>query len=392
MPWGKRAELMKVCSYCGHKNPDEAQTCASCGSDLLVGAAPQTEPSSRRPQQVSTPVNSKRSSLLSAGFFENAAPLDVSKVDMGFSFDEGFSWPDWKKIGQSIRNSFPKEQWPQAWREAGIEWLAQLKQDLGGEYEQYESWNFLLLSAEGREYSETILRVAEEVAGAIESGLGSPVHPRELYGKRVILAFNEEDDYYTYISHYYPVGHFSRSSGMFIVSGGYGHIAFPFVDVRYVRRTLIHELTHNCLMVFRLPRWLNEGLAVRVEKELGRNVGFRGVQRPEDVLDQRLALEHRAFWKEQNIQEFWAGISYLKPGRSNKLSYSLGHIMVELLAVNWADFLSFVQNADPRDAGQDAALKCLDRDLGETLARFLGLGEWRPDRKAIADLWNQQRA
>ncbi len=109
------------------------------------------------------------------------------------------------------------------------------------------------------------------------------------------------------------------------------------------------------------------------------------------LLDREMAAEHHAHWNEQNIQGFWAGTSFYGPDEGNKLSYNLGEILVELLSGNWEDFLNFVQNADWNDAGQDAALKCLDRCLGETLAGFLGPGQWRPNRRKIAELWERQR-
>jgi hypothetical protein len=47
-------------------------------------------------------------------------------------------------------------------------------------------------------------------------------------------------------------------------------------------------------------------------------------------------------------------------------------------------FVEFIKAADWRDAGQDAALNFLEQDLGEVLGGFLGPGNWRPQRKAIA--------
>ena len=380
---------VKVCSYCGHENNDDQQVCAGCGSDLPKEHTPQPEPARETSRPFAMTDTGLRPTLLSAGFFENAEPLDVSKIDMGFSFQEGFSWPDWKCIRESIQKSFPKEQWAQAWREAGIQWLTELKENLGGDYQEYESWNFLLLSAEGAENSENILNMSEEIVDTIESGLKLSIK-RELYGKRVILAFNEEDDYYSYVSHFHPDGHFSASPGMFIKGGGYAHVAFSFVGMQHVRRLLVHELTHNCLMGLRIPQWLNEGLSVRIEKGLTRRATAGSFGTAPIILDRELAAQHHAFWNEKNIQDFWAGTSYYKPGEINKLSYNLGEILVELLAVNWADFLNFVQNADPRDAGQDAALKCLNCCLGDTLSRFLGPGQWRPNRKTIAELWQRK--
>jgi hypothetical protein len=73
------------------------------------------------------------------------------------------------------------------------------------------------------------------------------------------------------------------------------------------------------------------------------------------------------------------------PGDDSQLSYSLGEILVNLLSEKGADFIEFVKAADWRDAGQDAAVNFLGQGLEEFLGGFLGPGNWRPQRKAIAD-------
>jgi hypothetical protein len=316
--------------------------------------------------------------------------LDFSVFDMGFSFEEGFSRPDWKLVRQSIRSNFREEQWPQAWREAGIKWLAQLREDLGGSYRQYESRNFLLLCAASATKSEALLRLAEDTIDSLFAIVGPINQGRPVYGKHVILGFEEDDDYYSYISFYHFDGDHSLSAGCFI-SRGYSHIAFTFRGTQSAASVIPHELTHNYLCYLRLPTWLNEGLSCRVEAELNRRLGTSGVMPRNPVLTAELADEHHAHWNEKNIQEFWAGTSFYGPDEGNKLSYSLGEILVELLCENWGDFLDFVKNADDRDAGQDAALKCLDRSLGEVAGTFLGPGDWRPKRKTISELWEKRR-
>jgi len=57
------------------------------------------------------------------------------------------------------------------------------------------------------------------------------------------------------------------------------------------------------------------------------------------------------------------------------------------LAERRGDWGAFVKQADWRDAGQTAALECLDADLGDVIATFLGPGDWRPWRKAMVTLW-----
>jgi hypothetical protein len=377
---------MKVCLYCGQQNADDQNQCHGCGQNLksvAPGAPP--SPKSSSSNYSTPPAATARTRLLSAGFFEDAEPVDISSIDMGWSQVEGFFHPDWKTIGRSVRDSFPAGKWPQVWREIGIAWLAGLRQDLGGEYRQYESFNFLLLSAESPEKSRFMLGNAETALHEIESVLGALTRSRPLYGKRVILAFNEPDDYYSYISRFHCDGEHAFSAGVFIRQG-YGHIALQSALLNGVTQVLIHELTHNCVMGLRLPIWLNEGLTQRVEHELGRIILTAGTVAPRPIVDVELARKHRSHWDETNIQEFWAGTSFYRPDEGNRLSYNLAQIMVELLSGSWADFLNFAGNAHVADAGQDAALKCVGVCLGETLSRFLGPGNWRPNRKAIREL------
>src|ERR1700688_4432645 len=135
---------MNSCSWCGRQNPEDRRYCESCGTELETGHKTTVPP--QRP--TTAPPEQRASSLLSAGFFEGAEALDLSPIDMGYTFVEGFSYPDWELIDQAIRTAFPGEKWPQAWREMGMKWLDQLREDLGGNYRRYESWSFLLLSAE----------------------------------------------------------------------------------------------------------------------------------------------------------------------------------------------------------------------------------------------------
>jgi hypothetical protein len=61
---------------------------------------------------------------------------------------------------------------------------------------------------------------------------------RPLYGKRAVLAFNEQDDYYSYLSHFYREGHHGLSAGVFL-SDGYRHVALPFSSIHMVQQVLI---------------------------------------------------------------------------------------------------------------------------------------------------------
>jgi len=112
---------------------------------------------------------------------------------------------------------------------------------------------------------------------------------------------------------------------------------------------------------------------------------------PRPFLDHELQERHLAFWNAENIQEFWAGLSFQEPGDSNELSYSLAEILLHLLLEKGGDWGAFLKQAQWADAGQTAALDCVDADLGPMVATFLGEGDWRPRRKALVTLWEANR-
>jgi hypothetical protein len=351
---------LSICIYCGASGEKE-KICKVCGNELS-DAEPGVGPF---PDEF---------------LVSTIDPPDISAIDLVYEFKEGFSRANWKPVFKQVRDKFTQEEWHEVWCELCKKWLHQLKDDLGGSYRIYESHRFFLLSAEASRPARKILGYAEDALARIETELGATAQGRK-YGKKVILAFSEEDDYYSYVAHFYPDGEHNASGGMFIGSS-YGHIAFPLHFVHSAKRILIHELTHNCLWGVPIPLWLEEGIAQRAE-DLLLNRGFS--------VDMDLAEQHRAFWNDERIQEFWSGLSWKRTGDSSKLSYSLAEVLVHLLSEKGEMFGDFVAHANYRDGGQTAALDFCDCCLGELVGGFLGKGDWRPQRKAIADHFEQRK-
>jgi len=228
-----------------------------------------------------------------------------------------------------------------------------------------------------RAAANRILALAERILEHISLALKDAVW-KSGYGKHVILLFTEVDDYYQYVSYFYRDGIHPTSGGC-LIHKGYVHIAMPYFEGQAVRRTLTHELTHNSLVHLPLPLWLNEGVALVLDRT--------AADWKNPILDHDLRDNHLAFWNSENIQRFWSGVSFGEPGDSHKLSYSLAEILVTLLLGLSRDFVAFVKQAHRNDAGQTAALDVLQADLGQTVATFLGPGDWRPNRKAIVQCW-----
>ena len=299
---------------------------------------------------------------------------ELAGLDMGYSIVEGFSRPDWKAIHKFVSAHVSKYDLSAAWKYIATTWLNTLAEDLGGDSRVYQSYYFSCLSDLGPEVTESLLEYAETAVAAIRNGLKDAAWSN-FHGKHVLLLFSDQDDYYAYISFFYKEGTHIQSGGNFL-SGGYAHIALPYIDTGSAQRTIAHELCHNFLCHRRIPLWLNEGIAVAIERQMS----GRGL-----VVDYEIADRQRNHWNETNIQSFWSGKSYDVPGDDSQLSYQLGHILVQLLSEQNPDFIEFVKNADWRDAGQDASQRILGRDLGEVMGGFLGPGNWRPQRKAIAE-------
>ena len=349
---------MKKCSYCGAEYSDDAIVCATDKTPLA--RAPDLPESDDSEEIIVPPVE------------------ELAGLDMGFSIAEGFSRPDWKTIRQFVSNQIAKDDLSAAWNYIATIWLTTLAEDLGGESRVYQTRRFTCLSDLGPEITKTLLEYAETVVQLIRNGLKEAAWT-DFYGKHVLLFFADPDDYYAYISYHHPDGTHILSRGIFL-RAGYAHIALPFVDTGSAQRTLAHELCHNLLCHLRIPLWLNEGIAVEVQYQTsGRAL----------IVDLEMAERQRNHWNETTIQSFWSGKSYNIPGDDSELSYELGHILVRLLSERNPDFINFVKIADWRDAGQDASQSILGQDLGEVLGGFLGPGNWRPQRKAIAE---QQKA
>jgi hypothetical protein len=351
---------LNTCIYCGSSSQG-GETCSKCKNDIS-DSSPGEGPF--------------QDEFLPCGF--DSSELD--SIDLGFSFEEGFSRPDWKQVWLRVQHRFGKEEWHDVYQELARKWLLQLKEDIGGSYRIHESAHFYLLCAEANRPAKKLLRYAEDALEKIEAYLGA-ADKTKVFGKKVILSFSEEDDYYQYISYFYREGEHNLSSGIFLTRG-YAHIAFPLRDIFAARQLLIHELVHNCLFGRSIPLWLEEGLAQLAERAI-LNRGF--------LVNRETAEAHRAFWDEQRIQEFWSGLSFQRTGESNQLSYSLAAILVYILSQRAQNFREFIKRVERPDAGQNAALEVLDCCLGNALEGLLGQGDWRPNRKVIASHFEKKK-
>jgi hypothetical protein len=348
---------MKACGCCGRDNDDELAHCRECGTEFPV-----------LPVQADARTGPRL--------------VDLDRLEGAFDFDEGFSRPDWKVIRPAVESAANPEDRRDVWDDVVEQWLTWLKGELGGGYRLIRSRHFILLADIETEAAHRLLNSAENAMSSIRSSLNGVVW-HGLDGSQVLLFFSEEDDYYQYISGFYPGGTHPKSGGIYIFAG-YPHIALHFDGEVNAAQTVVHELTHHALNGLVIPLWLNEGMAVVLQKIIGGRTSFSAWQ---ELIDR-----HHKFWNEAQIQHFWAGTSFHEPGDAVELSYSLAEILVSMLVKDRDAFLAFIRSAQPAGAGQTAALDCLESCLGDAVGTFLGEGNWRPQRKAIKACWEAERA
>lgn len=280
---------------------------------------------------------------------------------------DGYPRPNWKAIDQVISQS-PRAARSDLWTLAARTWLNLTAEYLGAPYVVTDSPNFLLLTPLADHDTRLVTTFAEKALRQILVKLEG-LAENEVVGKRVIMIFDTQDAYYTYSAHFYREGEHPLSSGVFL-NADYGHIAIPFCNIAETEATVAHELTHNCLRLLPIPLWLDEGLAVTIENELCGRHPFR--------VDRERLREHRAFWNEQTIQEFWSGESFGRVDEGNGLSYELAHYCIRALAHDISSFIVFAQHASFEDGGEAAAVEVYGGSLGGLIEQFFGPGNWSP--------------
>ncbi|WP_269789836.1 hypothetical protein [Stenotrophomonas sp. Iso1] len=311
-----------------------------------------------------------------------AQPKALPRVPVQMHWYGGTQLPiaDWERISQDA----PAEQDAEAVHvyrtSAAREWLEALNQQLGEHYRITESADFLLLSNLRDRPAVVVLETCQRMLSRISRSLGElAVEPG--MGKYVVMVFGDMDDYYAYVSHYYPDdGEYAMSSGMFI-KAGYGHFVMPLEILETMEPVIAHELTHCLLQHLPIPAWLNEGLAVNTEHTLFPQLASPSAQL---YFPHEIAAQHAAYWNEESIQTFWSGKSFLATDDGNRLSYDLAKKITALAAGDERAFRAFVAAAQMSDGGLSAE-QHLGFPLHNLLEAVLGEGEWTPQ----PDTWMQ---
>lgn len=287
----------------------------------------------------------------------------------------GFPILDWHALADWAQSAETEQATTLAVEQGRLAWLLHLRDTLNAGFYVHTTDSAHVLSRLTPHIAKSTAQYVSTAKRRITKVLADLAHfpPNE---RSILIVLETEEDYYHYVSIYYPEeGEFSFSGGMFI-DGGCPHFVVVRADVANIEPVIAHELTHSALAHLRLPKWLDEGLAVNTEHKVA---GARSrLETP-----QQLHYMHQKFWNAQRIQEFWYGASFDRTDEGNLLSYELARIIVQQLAGQWDSFARFVAAANYEDAGAASAQTHLSVRLGALVVALLDreiapLEYWEP--------------
>lgn len=297
-------------------------------------------------------------------------------IEKYFEDKDNFPRPIWDDIYTHADTNKVADQ-HELWCEIARIWMRKVISKLSGNYDIHESDHFILVTSESDRYVSLLQNFLERTLKKILSTL-SGIASDDDFGKYVVIIFNDIDDYYSYLSYYYPEdGVFGLSSGVYL-NKGYGHFAFPHQDVTYAESIAAHEMTHALLAHLPIPAWLNEGMAVIIEDMITGSSPLK--------MDNELFERHKSFWGEKEIQEFWSGDAFHRPDEGQELSYNLAQFAVNSLSQDYESFMQFSNKASFKDGGETAAIEVYGGSLGNLINQFFGDGDWSPNPEKWNDI------
>lgn len=300
-------------------------------------------------------------------------------INKYFHEADNFPRPNWENIYEYVESHLKNVEQNELWCEIANTWMLKLKSKLPDGYQIHESDNYILVTSESDRYVTLLQGFLESTLKKILSTLKG-IASDDGFGKYVVIVFNDIDDYYSYMSYYYPEdGVFGLSSGVYL-NNGYGHFVFPHQDVTYAESITAHEMTHSLLSHLPIPLWLNEGMAVAIEDMITGSAPLR--------MDNELFARHKSFWGEKEIQEFWSGDAFHRPDEGQELSYHLAQLAVKSLSHDYEAFVRFANKANGDDGGESAANEIFGGGLGGLIAQFFGDGDWEPKPQE----WNKENS
>ena len=292
---------------------------------------------------------------------KNVPTLDLSFLETCYLESHKIHHVDWNKFYDYMKdNNLDFRPGGLEWDQVLENWLAKVGNDFGHSYKLYESNNFFLLSGESEKISKLILNSSEKSLVCIKGVLSEFLEEEKW--RIVLILFNDVKHFFDYLEYYSSKSSFPTAAfGFFINIAGYQHIVLRPSTTLDVERAIAHELTHYILFPFQLPLWLDEGLAVTVEKQMYGNDRFMTA---EDFRN------HKSLWTKKNIEKFLNGQAFIE--LDLMLTYELAEILVaKILQCEKENVVNLIKNISWEDDSVSSFQKYIGIDIRELIDSFL---------------------
>jgi hypothetical protein len=277
--------------------------------------------------------------------------------------EQGYPYMRWAEVW-AWADAFPEAERPAAFEAVADAWDQHVCIALGPKYRVSKTPGAVLISTLEPRQVQAALEFMVKTQRRILRSLDGVALAWEA-GSDLLIVVDDDESYYRFISRFYPEGgQYAVSAGVKVDDGAVYYVCRKG-HLRDVESVIAHEMTHGFISHLRLPKWLDEGIAVNMEHRLT-GVGMPLLSAPE------MRAKHQAFWDPTAIQALWTGKSFHLPGEANMLSYDLSRILVEQLSGDWPRFAAFVRDAREGDAGAESARRHLGVTLGVAVAALVG--------------------
>lgn len=313
--------------------------------------------------------------ILGFGGGAERAPSDLPFADREtvrsfLTSDHGLPHVDWGAADAWVERTEPDPaRHDRARRGVAAAWLDELRDALREDHRRWRGVAVEGLAPLDGNLSAGVRDVTDRSLKVIHTSLshlwgGDPIPPVG------VIALASKEDYYSFVSHYYPdEGSWGTSGGMYI-RDTFPILVLPLQVRHAYPETIAHEMTHHALKMLDLPIWAEEGLTQVMEERVTGRTSF--------VFDREKRERHRELWSEVGLGRFWTGDAYHSAEENEQeLAYNLSQVMVRtLLADHPKRFMAFAKAARSSDLGAAAARMHLGVSLPELAARSLGDGDW----------------
>ena len=295
--------------------------------------------------------------------------IDRSEIASFLSVHQGLPQLDWGAAEAWIERKATRPGACESLKRAvAAAWLDELRDALTDDHRRWRNVRVEGLAPLEGNNSQRVARGTDGAIKVIEKAL-RPIRGDDPIPPFAVVALNSSDNYYSFISHFYPEeGEWGTSGGVYINDGAdsFPIIALPTNLQWALEQTVAHELTHHSLRGAELPIWVEEGLTQMMEERVTGVSNFR--------LDREMLSRQRDRWLDGDLESYLSGASFSSAeDDTQELAYHLSQLVVRGLLSREPDRFFEFARACRKTSWNEAALEHIGQTPEELIERALNV-------------------